>query len=42
VREGTMVDASALSAPVSTRNQGAVRDLEMKQTKKGSHWTRAK
>ena len=36
--EGTIVDASIVSAPSSTKNQGRKRDPEMKQTKKGNAW----
>ena len=38
VREGTIVDATIINAPSSTRNQEKVRDPEMKQTKKGNQW----
>ena len=36
--EGTIVDASIISAPSSTKNQDRQRDPEMKQTKKGNQW----
>lgn len=36
--EGTIVDASIISAPSSTKNQDKQRDPEMKQTKKGNQW----
>jgi IS5 family transposase len=36
--EGTIVDASIISAPSSTKNQDRKRDPEMKQTKKGNTW----
>ena len=36
--EGTIVDASIISAPSSTKNQDRKRDPEMKQTKKGNAW----
>jgi len=36
--EGTIVDATIISAPSSTKNQDRKRDPEMKQTKKGNNW----
>lgn len=36
--EGTIVDASIVSAPSSTKNQDRQRDPDMKQTKKGNQW----
>ena len=36
--EGTIVDASIINAPSSTKNQDRQRDPEMKQTKKGNQW----
>ena len=33
--KGTIVDASIISAPSSTKNRERKRDPEMKQTKKG-------
>jgi len=36
--EGTIVDATIISAPSSTKNQNRQRDPEMKQTKKGNNW----
>ena len=36
--EGTIVDATIISAPSSTKNQKGQRDPEMKQTKKGNAW----
>jgi len=36
--EGTIVDASIVSAPSSTKNKERQRDPEMKQTKKGNQW----
>ena len=36
--EGTIVDATIISAPSSTKNQDRERDPEMKQTKKGNTW----
>jgi IS5 family transposase len=38
LREGTIVDASIVSAPSSTKNQSGERDPEMHQTKKGNEW----
>ena len=36
LREGTMVDASIIAAPPSTKNKYHARDPEMHQTKKGN------
>ena len=38
LREGTIVDATIIDAPSSTKNQDRTRDPEMKQTKKGNQW----
>ena len=38
LKEGTIVDASILSAPSSTKNRQGKRDPEMHQTKKGNQW----
>lgn len=38
VSEGTIVDATIINAPSSTKNQDKTRDPEMKQTKKGNQW----
>lgn len=38
MREGSIVDASIISAPSSTKNQSGQRDPEMHQTKKGNEW----
>ena len=38
LREGTIVDATIISAPTSTKNQSGQRDPEMHQTKKGNEW----
>jgi IS5 family transposase len=38
LREGTIVDATIISAPSSTKNQDQTRDAEMKPTKKGNQW----
>ena len=35
-REGTIVDASIIEAPSSTKNRSGERDPEMRQTKKGN------
>ena len=36
--EGTIVDASIIAAPTSTKNKERARDPEMKSTKKGNNW----
>lgn len=38
VKHGTIVDATILSAPSSTKNATATRDPEMRQTRKGKTW----
>ena len=38
LRAGTIVDATIIAAPSSTKNQGGERDPEMHQTKKGNQW----
>src|SRR5580704_150719 len=38
LRSGTIVDATIIAAPSSTKNASATRDPEMKQTRKGKHW----
>jgi IS5 family transposase len=38
LREGTIVDATIISAPTSTKNEDGQRDPEMHQTKKGNEW----
>ena len=38
LREGTIVDATLISAPSSTKNRQKARDPEMHQTKKGNQW----
>jgi len=35
---GTIVDATIIAAPSSTKNASATRDPEMKQTRKGGNW----
>ena len=37
-REGTIVDATIISAPSSTKNESRSRDPEMHQTRKGQQW----
>ena len=38
LREGTLVDATLIAAPSSTKNQEKKRDPEMHQAKKGNQW----
>jgi IS5 family transposase len=38
LREGSIVDATIISAPTSTKNKEGKRDPEMHQTKKGNEW----
>ena len=38
LRQGTIVDATLIVAPPSTKNRTKSRDPEMKQTKKGNQW----
>ena len=38
LKEGTIVDASIMEAPSSTKNRKRERDPEMKQTRKGNQW----
>lgn len=38
MRGGTIVDATIISAPSSTKNASGVRDPEMQSTKKGNQW----
>ena len=38
VRSGTIVDASIIAAPSSTKNREGARDPEMHQTRKGNEW----
>lgn len=37
-KEGTIVDATIIAAPTSTKNESNQRDPEMHQTKKGNQW----
>ena len=38
LRAGTILDATIIAAPSSTKNQAAARDPEMHQTRKGKNW----
>ena len=38
LNRGTLVDATILAAPASTKNRDQARDPEMHQTKKGNNW----
>jgi IS5 family transposase len=38
MREGTIVDATLIAAPPSTKNKDGERDPEMHQSKKGNDW----
>lgn len=38
LREGTIVDATLIAAPPSTKNREGKRDSEMHQTRKGKQW----
>ena len=38
MKKGTVVDATLIAAPSSTKNAEGERDPEMKQTKKGNQW----
>ena len=38
LKKGTMVDATIIEAPPSTKNKDKARDPEMHQTKKGNEW----
>src|SRR5688500_14411021 len=38
LKQGTIVDATIISAPSSTKNSTQTRDPEMKQTRKGNNW----
>lgn len=41
LREGTIVDATLIAAPPSTKNKEGKRDTEMHQSKKGNQWLSA-
>jgi hypothetical protein len=38
LKQGTVVDATLIAAPSSTKNASGERDPEMRQTKKGNQW----
>jgi IS5 family transposase len=38
MREGTLVDATIIHAPPSTKNKNKARDVDMHQTRKGNQW----
>ena len=38
MRQGTIVDATIIAAPASTKNKQKMRDPEIPQTKKGNQW----
>jgi IS5 family transposase len=38
ISNGTIVDATIINAPSSTKNKHGERDPEMHQTAKGKHW----
>jgi len=38
MRHGTIVDATIIAAPSSTKHKAGERDREMHQTKKGHQW----
>ena len=38
MRQGTIVDATIIAAPSSTKNKQKARDPEMHQTRKGNQW----
>lgn len=38
LKQGTIVDATIISAPTSTKNQSGSRDPEMRSTQKGNQW----
>lgn len=38
LKQGTIIDATIIEAPTSTKNQSGERDLEMHQVKKGNEW----
>ena len=38
LKAGTVVDATLIAAPTSTKNEGKARDPEMHQSKKGNQW----
>jgi IS5 family transposase len=38
MKQGTIIDATMIAAPISTENKKGERDPEMHQTKKGYQW----
>jgi IS5 family transposase len=38
LKTGTVVDATLIAAPTSTKNKGKARDPEMHSSKKGNQW----
>ena len=38
LKEGTLVDATIIEAPTSTKNKSGERDPEMHQSRKGNQW----
>lgn len=38
LKEGSIVDATIISAPSSTKNESGARDPQMRQTRKGRQW----
>jgi hypothetical protein len=38
LRSGTLVDATIIDAPSSTKNEAGTRDPEMSSTQKGNQW----
>jgi len=38
MKQGTIIDATLIAAPSSTKNKDGKRDPEMHQTKKGNQW----
>ena len=38
LKTGTVIDATLIAAPTSTKNSTGERDAEMHQTKKGNQW----
>ena len=38
IRQGTIIDATLIAAPSSTKNKEGKSDPEMHQTKKGNQW----
>ena len=39
MEQGTIIDATIIAAPSSTKNEKRERDPEMHQTKKGNQWS---